>query len=452
MVRCYDDWLPIAPETYSTVFSAELEAWLAAQGTAEEKEDRDRFIGKFQQITGPVAAKGTEDTALYIYNRLVSLNEVGSDPRVFGVDPAAVHDWMARRRCDWPTALSATLTHDAKRGEDVRARLNVISELPGLWKAMVAEWRAHNRRRKTDVEGRPAPGANEEYLLYQTLVGAWPFETDDETAHRFRERVVAYMIKALREAKVHTGWLSPDERYEKAVTRFVESILDRRPGNPFLQSFMPFQARIADLGIYNSLSQLLVKMTVPGVPDFYQGSELWDLNQVDPDNRRPVDYRKRAELLSGLKASASADAARELMEGRRDGRIKLFTIAQTLATRAQMRGVYERGDYLPLTAVGSRHECGFAFARRDEHAVALTCVPRLVAALTPDGTAQPPLGDAALGDTRLELPPGLPSHAFRDAFTGATSRIEDVGGVPTIAAAEIFATLPIALLISSPAD
>lgn len=425
--------------------------------TAEESEERDRFIGKFQQITGPVAAKGTEDTALYIYNRLVSLNEVGSDPRVFGADPAAVHDWMARRRCDRPTALSATSTHDTKRGEDVRARLNVLSELPDLWKAMVAKWRAHNRRWKTEVDGRPAPGANEEYLLYQTLVGAWPLETDEDTARRFRDRVVAYMIKALREAKVHTGWLSPDGRYEAAVTRFVESILDRRPGNPFLQSFVPFQARIADLGIYNSLSQLLVKMTAPGVPDFYQGSELWDLNLVDPDNRRPVDYRRRAELLAGFAPGhceggcSTAGAARELLDRRSDGRIKLFAIARTLATRARMRGVYERGEYLALAPEGSRAECVFAFARCDEHAVALTCVPRLVAALTPE-VAAPPIGDAVWGDTRLALPPGLPPHALRDAFTGATPRIEHAGGVPTIAAAEIFASLPIALLVSSPAD
>jgi (1->4)-alpha-D-glucan 1-alpha-D-glucosylmutase len=352
--------------------------------TDEEREERARFIGKFQQITGPVAAKGSEDTALYIYNRLLSLNEVGSDPRPFGLEPAAVHEWVARRRCHWPSALSASSTHDTKRGEDLRARLNVLSELPGAWKAAVARWRAVNRRFKTDVDGRSAPGANEEYLLYQTLVGAWPFEARAGTAREFRDRIAAYMIKALREAKVHTSWLSPEERYERAVTRFVESILDRRPGNAFLQSFIPFQARIAALGIYNSLAQLLVKMTAPGVPDFYQGTELWDLTLVDPDNRRPVDYRARAALLRELSArERTPDAVEDLFEHRADGRLKLFVIARALEARAQLRNVYERGDYTPLKTAGTRSDCVFAFARRYEDTVALTCVPRLVASLTP---------------------------------------------------------------------
>src|SRR6185295_17631327 len=187
---------------------------------------------------------------------------------------------------------STTATHDTKRGEDVRARLNVLSELPGAWKAAVAKWRAVNRRFKTEVNGESAPHPNEEYLLYQTLVGAWPFETDAGTQAAFRDRMAAYMIKALREAKQRTNWLRPDERYEAAVVRFVRAILDRRRPNPFLAAFEPFQARIAELGIYNSLAQLLIKITAPGVPDFYQGNELWDLSLVDPDNRRPVDYEK----------------------------------------------------------------------------------------------------------------------------------------------------------------
>src|SRR6185295_12955887 len=203
------------------------------------------FIGKFQQITSPVAAKGIEDTAFYVYNRLVSLNEVGSDPTRFGVEPAAMHAWLANRQEQWPAALSATSTHDTKRGEDVRARLNALSELPGAWKATVARWRALNRRFKTEVKGALAPDRNEEYHIYQTLMGAWPFERGAASDAYFRQRIAAYMMKALREAKMHTGWLSPDEEYERAMTRFVEALLNARRPNPFLASFLPFQARIA---------------------------------------------------------------------------------------------------------------------------------------------------------------------------------------------------------------
>jgi (1->4)-alpha-D-glucan 1-alpha-D-glucosylmutase len=414
---------------------------------AEESDERARFIGKFQQITGPVAAKGTEDTALYIYNRLLSLNEVGSDPRVFGLEPAAVHAWMARRQRDWPSALSATSTHDAKRGEDVRARISALSELPGAWKAAVAKWRAVNRRFRTEVDGRPAPGANEEYLLYQTLVGAWPFEDGDDALARFRPRVSAYMIKALREAKVHTSWLSPEEPYEQAVTRFVDSILDPRRGQAFLQAFLPFQARIAALGLYNSLSQLLIKMTAPGVPDFYQGTELWDLSLVDPDNRRPVDFRRRAALAATLPSGGDGPAVDELFRHRTDGRLKLFVTTRTLQIRARLREVYERGDYVPLTTAGSRQDCLFAFARRHGHVTAITCVPRLVATLTPDG-AVPPLGPAIWGDTRVELPVDWRIGELCDAFTGAALAVDAGSGSPAIAAGAVFERLPVGLLLS----
>ncbi len=244
--------------------------------TTEECEERSRFIGKFQQITSPVAAKGIEDTALYIYNRLLSLNEVGSDPTRFGADPAAVHAWLADRQERWPHALSALSTHDSKRGEDARARLNVLSEIPGGWKTAVTMWRTWNRRHKTELAGGAVPDRNEEYLIYQTLVGSWPFDAGEQGGEAYRRRIQDFLIKALREAKVHTSWLVPDEEYEAAVLRFVESILDRRRSTLFLPSFAAFVSRVAELGIYNSLSQTLIKITAPGVPDFYQGTELWD--------------------------------------------------------------------------------------------------------------------------------------------------------------------------------
>jgi (1->4)-alpha-D-glucan 1-alpha-D-glucosylmutase len=436
----------IAPEVFD--FVGRLLLLERELPTREEVEERSRLVGKFQQITGPVAAKGIEDTALYIYNRLVSLNEVGNDPAVFGIEPAAAHAWMARRRCDWPGALSATATHDTKRGEDVRARINVLSELPGAWKEAVARWRTLNRRFKTALQGRQAPGANEEYLLYQTLVGAWPFENDEDTVRTFKERIAAYMIKALREAKVHTNWLNPAEDYERALGRFIESILDRRAGAAFLQSFVPFQARVARLGIYNSLAQLLIKMTAPGIPDFYQGTELWDLNLVDPDNRRPVNYARRSEILEHFTMPDGAVDVDELFEARTDGRLKMFVTQRTLAERARLHGVYERGDYLPLAASGPRQDCVFAFGRSGDDAVAITCVPRLVATLTPDA-AEPPLGRAVWSDTRIELPRAWCERRFRDAFTGATLAVREEGSSFHLAAADVFDRLPIGLLISS---
>jgi (1->4)-alpha-D-glucan 1-alpha-D-glucosylmutase len=409
--------------------------------TPEECDERERFIGKFQQLTSPVAAKGIEDTAFYLHNRLISLNEVGADPTQFGLEPDAVHAWMADRQARWPHALSATSTHDTKRGEDVRARLNVLSEVPYAWKQAVTRWRALNRRFKKDVKGVTAPDPNEEYLIYQTLLGAWPFEHDDETRRRFVERIVAYTTKALREAKAHTSWLSPDEDYERAVHGFVAAILERGRTNPFLQAFEPFQARVAQLGIYNSLSQLAIKITAPGVPDFYQGSEFWDLNLVDPDNRRRVDYDARRRVLAGLQPcsgrAAPPGTIDDLVAGRHDGRVKMYVMNRALAARAMLRDAYEAGDYTPLTAAGERHECVFAFARGGR---AITCVPRLVATLTPDGT--PPLGAAVWADTRLELPEPLRGRTYRDAFTGATIAADD-----SLALAEVLARFPVALLV-----
>jgi (1->4)-alpha-D-glucan 1-alpha-D-glucosylmutase len=407
---------------------------------SDECEARARIIGKFQQITSPVAAKGIEDAALYIYNRLLSLNEVGGDPTRFGLEPAQVHDWMARRQRTWPFAMSTTATHDTKRGEDVRARINVLSEIPGAWKAAVTRWRTLNRRYKTDVGGHLAPGANEEYLLYQTLVGVWPFEDRAADRAALRDRVVAYMTKALREAKVHTSWVRPDEAYEKAVGRFVDAILDRQRPNPFLQAFLPFQKRVAELGIYNSLAQLLIKVTAPGVPDFYQGTELWDLSLVDPDNRRPVDYRERADSLDRLGARVAVD---ELFATRVDGRIKQFTIARALATRCRERELYEQGEYVPLEIAGGRRECLFAFAKRLGDRMVITCVPRLIATLTPDASA-PPLG-TVWGDTRILLP-GT-AAAYTNAFTGTTVTTEGEEGARTLAAATVFDSFPVALLV-----
>src|SRR4051812_1133360 len=399
-----------------------------------ECEERGRFIGKLQQITSPVAAKGTEDTALYIFNRLLSLNEVGSDPTRFGLEPSAVHDWMVERQRRWPAALSATSTHDTKRGEDVRARLNVLSEIPGAWKTAVTRWRAINRRFKTEIKCALAPDANEEYLIYQTLLGAWPFENDPGVHAAFADRIAAYTRKALREAKVHTSWLSPDDAYEAAAERFVRAILDPGRPNLFLQSSASLRDRVAQLGVYNSLAQLVIKITAPGVPDFYQGTEFWDFNLVDPDNRRPVDYSMRRRALSGLE---NADPAALLAE-RADGRVKMFVATRTLAARALRREIYQDGDYVPIATSGWRGGWPVAFARGP----AVTCVPRLIATLSPDGT--PPLGRSVWADTAIVVPDAAP---LRDVFTGATLTPVHTEGGYTLAAADIFERFPVSLLV-----
>ena len=418
--------------------------------TREECDERGRFIGKFQQITSPVAAKGIEDTVLYVYNRLLSLNDVGSDPTQFGLDPSAVHEWMAWRQRAWPAALSATSTHDSKRGEDVRARLNVLSEIPGAWKAAVSRWRAFNRRFKSEVNGAAAPEPNEEYFLYQTMIGMWPFERDDVAV---RERLQKYMMKAIREAKVRSSWLTPDAAHEEAMARFIEGILDRRRAAPFLQSFEDLQARVAELGIYNSLAQVLIKVTAPGVPDFYQGTELWDLTLVDPDNRRPVDYSRRREWLDAIErcsvGSAPTDLVDELLRDRRDGRIKMYVISRALATRARLRRTFEEGDYIPLDATGARRESIFAFARTAGNQPSVTCVPRLPATLMPDMSG-PPLGSAVWADTAIDLPDlagGSLARTFVNVFTGAQIQPATANGRTMLPASAIFDRFPVALLI-----
>jgi (1->4)-alpha-D-glucan 1-alpha-D-glucosylmutase len=410
----------------------------------EERDERSAFIGKFQQITGPVAAKGIEDTALYIYNRLLSLNEVGASPMRFGLEPAAVHRWMERRQRQCPFGLSATSTHDTKRGEDVRARLDVLSEIPGAWKEALIQWRALNRRLKREVNGRAAPDQNEEYFLYQTLVGAWPFDQAAEA--EFPSRIRAYMTKALREAKVHTSWVSPNEHYEAAVLHFVDAILDER--RPFLRAFRPFQSRVAGLGIYNSLAQLLIKITAPGVPDFYQGSELWDLSLVDPDNRRQVDYARRRMLLDEIMRSDARHRPRTLYESREDGRLKLFVMSRALEIRRAHAPLFGGGDYVPLEAAGSRCRHLFGFARIMGSAVVVTAVPRLVATLGPEGTT--PLDREAWNDTRLQLPASFDGPELYDVFTGSRVIIvrDDRGAF--VRAAELFEQLPLALLTSEP--
>jgi (1->4)-alpha-D-glucan 1-alpha-D-glucosylmutase len=411
--------------------------------TREERDEEQQFVGKFQQITSPVAAKGIEDTALYIYNRLLSLNEVGSDPTLFGITPERLHQWMAERRQHWPAGLSATATHDTKRGEDARARLNALSELPEEWRSGVSRWRSMNRRLKRGINGGGAPDPNEEYFIYQTLVAAWPSEADAEKT--LPERLARYVIKALREAKVHTTWFTPNEEYEGAVQAFVDGLLDAR--RPFLASFRAFQQRIAEVGMVNAMSQLLIKCTAPGVPDFYQGTELWDLSLVDPDNRQQVDYVKRTELREALDhRPVDVDAAADLVRTRHDGRVKLYTMVRALDVRRRLAQTFAEGDYVPLTVLGKQASHAFAFARVRGEEVAITCVPRLICSLPGWGAAPLPSREA-WPDTVLEVPPSVRVCGLTNAFTAETVEIRHESDRTLVPLRNLFAHFPVALLV-----
>ena len=403
-----------------------------------------RLAMNFPQYTAPVTAKGMEDTAFYRYNPLISLNEVGGDPRRYATSLAAFHHANQERARRWPHALLATSTHDTKRSEDVRARINALSELPGEWRAHVARWARINRGRKVEVDGLPAPSANDEYLIYQTVLGAWPLEELDEAGlAAFEARIQAYMLKAVREAKVRTSWLTPNEEYEAAVRSFVASLLSPADWNLFFTDFLPFKARVARLGLYTSLSQALLKFTVPGVPDIYQGNEVWDFSLVDPDNRRPVDYARRAALLEDLRAFPEAPdwraRVRNLLDTPDDGRAKLYLTWRALRLRARFEAVFRDGEYLPVTVHGERAEHVCAFARRAGGVEVLVVAPRWFARLT-EGAVRP-LGDVWV-DTALEWEPGR--DGFRDWFTG--ERHSPVDG--RLQLREVLADFPVAVLVA----
>jgi len=419
----------------------------ASPDRADEQFD---FVMRFQQLTSPITAKGLEDTALYRYNRLISLNEVGGAPDRFGIPIAEFHERNVVRQAVWPWSLSATSTHDTKRGEDARARINVLSEVPREWRSRLQRWHRLNREKKSVVDGQPAPDRNEEYFLYQTLIGAWPFEpvTEEEYA-RFVERIQAYMFKALREAKVNASWVNPRPDYDEAVQRFIAAILDRTRRNRFLEDFLPFQRKVAEWGTYNSLSQTLLKLAAPGVPDFYQGSELWNLSLVDPDNRRPVDFARRRGILDELTARVAAAGpplsalAQELTESRADGRIKLYLIHQILTYRKEHPKLFLDGEYLPLEPSGARRDHLCAIARRAGNDMVIAVAPRFLARLNIEG---PPLGKELWGHTWLRLPKERPGRRYRNLLTEENVEVVERDGSPALFLDAVFTSFPVALL------
>jgi (1->4)-alpha-D-glucan 1-alpha-D-glucosylmutase len=396
----------------------------------------------FQQLTGPVMAKSLEDTAFYRYHRLISLNEVGGEPGHFGVSLSAFHHLMHQQQQRLPASMLTTATHDHKRGEDVRARINALSELSVEWGRRVRRWGRLNRFKIKEVDGLPVPGRNDAYLLYQTLVGSWPLALgadDAEGLAAYAERIVAYMMKASREAKQRTSWTAPDEDYESGLERFVRRILDPQDGRAFLADLLPFHAQIALIGALNGLAQTLLKLTAPGVPDTYQGCELWDLSLVDPDNRRPVDFDLRRTMLA-----QDADPA-ELLSSWQDGRIKQHVMARTLALRRTAPALFA-GDYMPLQTTGIYAERLLGFARSSKDGTLVIVVPRLAAPLL-DGAEVPCPPAAAWGDTRVALP-DLPDLSLRNALTGRVLE----PGPGGLTAAQALADLPVALLSSGLPD
>ncbi len=435
-------------------FIASVLLLVDSDGLSDEAlAQRRQFVLKFQQVTGPVMAKGWEDTAFYRYYPLASLNEVGGDPTIPGTTIENFHRRISDQMAHWPHTMLATGTHDTKRGEDLRARLNVLAEIPEEWEAAIVRWRALNAGAKHELDGAAAPDANEEYLIYQTLVGTWPLGEPDEAARQqYVGRMVEYLDKAFREAKLHTSWLNPYDEYDQAVADFIRAILADF-GSLFVRDLDAFVRTIAPAGFVNSLAQTLVKLCAPGVPDVWQGSEFWDFNLVDPDNRRPVDFESRRRALTCLAKRAQEDLAqlvRELVAHWPDERIKMYVIWQALGLRRQQPALFD-GDYLAISADGPRKGQLCAFARVAASQWALVAVPRLALAAwreTEPSTA------AAEGrwptacwwrETLVELPPEAPRR-WRDVLSGEVLEATADGQRVVLDAATLFQRFPVALL------
>ncbi|MDQ6916763.1 MAG: malto-oligosyltrehalose synthase, partial [Pseudomonadota bacterium] len=408
------------------------------------------FAMRFQQFSAPVTAKGVEDTSFYLFNRLVSLNEVGGDPDQFGTSIKAFHRANAERLTHWPDTMLAGSTHDNKRSTDVRARIDVVSEMPAAWRLRVRRWSRINRTRKHVVDDLPAPSRNDEYLLYQTLVGTFPTDPLDAPGLRtYRRRIEAYMVKAAREAKLHTSWVAVNDEYESALKSFVTALLDDAPTNAFLADLRSAVGAFAWFGALNSMAMSLLHFTAPGVPDIYQGNEIIDLSLVDPDNRRPVDYALRAAMLAELDALASGTAASlaprigSLLATPHDGRLKLWVTSRALALRRAHPQLFARGDYVPIAIAGERSRNAVAYARRLAGSGVVVVAGRLFASLgIEQGVA--PVGEDAWGNAALDLdflPRETPLH---DVLSGAVHHVGADAGSLTLS--RLFAAIPVALL------
>ncbi len=413
-----------------------------------------RFAMKFQQYTSPVMAKAVEDTAFYRYVRLLSLNEVGGDPRRFGTSVASFHKSGAERAAEHPHAMLATATHDHKRGEDVRTRIAALTEMPGLWDRTIRRWSRLNERRKTIVDNGEAPTGNDEYMLYQTLIGTWPAEWLDRTpesigtAERdaYIERIETYLRKALREAKFRTSWTNPNAAYEDAALSFARNLITAKRADIFFAELQVLARECATIGAVSSLAQTTLKLTVPGVPDIYQGCEFWDLSLVDPDNRRPVDYALRERTLRAMKDRVDrgeiAAIARDVLATWHDGRVKAYVTWRLLHLRREHRATFLDGSYDVLQTTGTRADHLVAFAR-DEIVVV---VPRLVRRIVDRDVRRL---HVSFEDERIRLPADLerPGRNYVDRFTGKTIEPAHDDAGAYVEAAALLSDFPISVLV-----
>ena len=414
----------------------------AAYVAPEERPPQLAFVIKLQQMLGPVMAKGLEDTAFYVYNRLLSLNEVGGEPREFGVTPQQFHAWNQLRAKSWPRTLLATATHDTKRGEDTRTRIDALSEIPRPWAAALSSWTRRVEPLLREVDGRKAPDRNELMLFFQTLIGVWPNWPPGaqqpqlpprEELEQLSQRLQQYMVKAIKEAKTNTSWIQEDKRWEEAVTGFVRDVFALPPKHGFWKSFLKLQRQTAEIAMHDSLAQLVLKIASPGVPDLYQGAELWDLSLVDPDNRRRVDFKTRQRMLREIASDERqrAQLVRELYQNWEDGRIKLYLSQAALRARRDHPDLFAAGAYHPIEPTGPRAAHLVAFSRISHGRTAVVVVPRLVAGL---------LDGAKLRPDKFEGTVVPVAGRFVDVFTG-----EEREG--PLRADKLFSTLPVALLL-----
>jgi len=396
-----------------------------------------RWIHRWQQFTDPVMAKGYEDTTCYIFNPLISLNEVGSDPEMVSAfeDIEIFHQYLIQRSQTFPNSINTTSTHDTKRSADVRARINVLSELSNEWLKQLTLWIKKNKAIKIKLKGVLVPDVNVECLLYQSLIGAWPISV---------QRVKEFIIKATRETKIYTSWFQPDQVYEAALLEFVDRLLENTVDNPFLKLFIPFQEKIAFYGAFNSLSQLLIQLTAPGIPDIYQGDEIWNFNLVDPDNRQPIDYDYRQNLLKTLlQQEFQPQLITDLCQQWPDGRIKLFILYKTLQFSKQIPNIFNQGEYLPLFSQGIHKNHLINFARIHQNHCTLTVVPRFLTKLVPADHL--PFGENVWQNTRLILPDKAP-RLWKNILTDEIITAEKSRQTQTLLLSKVFSQFPAALL------
>jgi len=417
----------------------------------EGKKNQRAFVMRFQQLTGPVMAKGLEDTAFYNFIPLLSLNEVGGNPSKFGNTMDKFHAQNLERAASFPDGMVSTSTHDSKRSEDVRARINVLSELPREWQTSLERWRVLNAGKKTPVQGEYAPDSNEEYYIYQTLAGSFPHsDYANKVPEQYTRRIKEHIVKALREAKVHSSWSNPRSNYEEACVNFIDSILSWSSENLFLADFLKLNRIIIACGMYNSLSQTVLKIFSPGVPDLYRGNEVWIYDLTDPDNRRHISFTRRRQMLQQMQkmfknGKTELALCQDMTENPGDGRIKLYVTWKSLNCRRRNEGLFSSHNYLPLSPEGKRRNHVCSFLRRNGDKEILVVAPVLIAGLTRKAKI-PPTGADAWSDTLINLPSASEGKAYRNIFTGEHLTAEKTDGKVTLEIAKVLNVFPVAAL------